>query len=106
MRSKNLSVAVFVQTDWNPSLAYTQEQCDLYGIDTENVPAGVYWNPDDERWEGHYANLPVYDGAGLLLVPKIAVRRRLIPDYEEYYTANDQGKINDYLEDRLKEILM
>jgi len=65
---------------------YTQEQCDLYNIPTENVPAGVYWNPDEERWEGHFAHLPVYDGEGLLLVPKIAVRRKLVPDYEEYYT--------------------
>jgi hypothetical protein len=64
---------------------YTEEQCDLYGVPTENVPAGVFWNPDDQRWESHYANLPVYKDKGLILVPKIAVRRRLVPDYQEFY---------------------
>lgn len=67
---------------------YTQEQCDLYGVETEKVPAGNYWNPTEERWEGHFADLPVYEGEGLLLVPKIAVRRRLVPDYQEYYTRH------------------
>lgn len=67
-------------------VSYTQEQCDLYGIPTEQVPAGVYWNPDDRRWESHYAQLPVYEGQGVILVPKVAVRRRLVPDPNEYYT--------------------
>jgi hypothetical protein len=66
-------------------VTYTQEQCEFYGVPMENVPAGVYWNPDDERWEAHYAPLPVYEGSGVLLVPKIAVRRRLVPDYQEFY---------------------
>jgi hypothetical protein len=65
--------------------AYTLEQCELHDVATENVPAGVYWNPDDERWESHYANLPVYKGKGVILVPKVAVRKRLVPDYEEFY---------------------
>ncbi|MGA2650949.1 MAG: hypothetical protein ABSF28_10515 [Terracidiphilus sp.] len=67
-------------------VAYTQEQCDLYGVATEQVPAGVFWNPDDQRWEAHYAHLPVYEDVGVLLVPKVAVRRQLVPDYEEFYT--------------------
>lgn len=67
-------------------VAYTQEQCELLDLPMENVPAGVFWNPDDERWEAHYENLPTYQGQGLILVPKIAVRRRLVPDNEEFYT--------------------
>jgi hypothetical protein len=66
--------------------AYTEEQCALYGVPTEHVPAGTFWNPEDQRWEAQYANLPVYKEEGLLLVPKVAVRRRLVPDYEEFYT--------------------
>lgn len=60
--------------------AYTKEQCELYGIATELVAAGGLWNPEQQRWEGHYAELPVYENAGVLLVPKVAVRRRLVPD--------------------------
>ena len=67
-------------------VAYTQEQCALLDLPIENVPAGTYWNPEDERWEAHYADLPTYNNEGLILVPKIAVRRRLVADHEEYYT--------------------
>lgn len=67
-------------------VSYTQEQCELHNVPTENVPAGVFWNPDDERWEAQFADLPTYEGAGLILVPKVAVRRRLAPDYQEYYS--------------------
>ncbi len=31
--------------------AYTEEQCALYGVPTEYVPAGTFWNPEDQRWE-------------------------------------------------------
>lgn len=65
--------------------AYTKEQCDLYGITTEVVPAGVFWNPDQQRWESQFADLPVYEDKGLILVPKVAVRRRLVPDSKEFY---------------------
>lgn len=67
-------------------VAYTQEQCELLDLPMENVPAGVYWNPEDERWEAHFAELPTYKGKGLILVPKIAVRRQLVPDHQEFYT--------------------
>jgi hypothetical protein len=65
--------------------AYTKEQCDLYGIPTELVAAGSIWNPEEKRWEGHYAQLPVYEDEGMLLVPKVAVRRYLVPDAKEFY---------------------
>ena len=67
-------------------VAYTQEQCELHEVPTEEVPASVFWNPDEERWEATYAQLPVYKDEGLILVPKAAVRRRLVPDGIEYYT--------------------
>ena len=65
--------------------AYTKDQCDLYDVATENVPAGTFWNPDDKRWESHYAELPTYLDQGVILVPKYAVRRRLAVDYVEFY---------------------
>jgi hypothetical protein len=67
-------------------VAYTQEQCELHDVPTEEVPAKAFWNPDEERWEAIYAQLPVYKDEGLILTPKVAVRRRLIPDGIEYYT--------------------
>lgn len=67
-------------------VAYTQAQCHLLDLPMQNVPAGVYWNPDGERWEAQYADLPTYEDKGLILVPKIAVRRQLIPDGQEFYT--------------------
>lgn len=66
--------------------AYTLEQCELHGVPTENVAAGFFWNPEHERWESHYAQLPVYNGEKIILVPKVGVRRHLLPDANEYYT--------------------
>lgn len=65
--------------------AYTKEQCDLYGIATELAPAGVFWNPEEQRWESQFAHLPIYEDLGVLLVPKVAVRRHLVPDPKEFY---------------------
>jgi hypothetical protein len=49
------------------------------------VTAEGLWNPEQQRWEGHYARLPIYENAGVLLVPKVAVRRCLVPDSREFY---------------------
>jgi hypothetical protein len=67
-------------------VAYTEEQCKLLDIPTEQVNSGLYWNYEGKSWESRYANLPVYRSGRIILVPKIAVRVRLIPDYEEYYS--------------------
>ena len=69
-------------------VAYTQEQCELHNVATEEVPAKVFWNPDEHQWEANYAQLPVYKDEGLILIPKAAVRRRLIPDGQEYYSLH------------------
>jgi hypothetical protein len=66
-------------------VAYTEEQCELLGVPTERINSGLYWNYESKNWEGRYANLPVYKGERIVLVPKLAVRVRLIPDYEEFY---------------------
>jgi hypothetical protein len=67
-------------------VAYTEEQCQLLGIPTQKVNSGLYWNYEESVWESRYANLPVYRGKRIVLVPKLAVRARLIPDYEEFYS--------------------
>jgi len=67
-------------------VAYTEEQCLLLGIPTEKINSGLYWNYESANWESRYANLPVYKDGRIVLVPKVAVRVRLIPDYEEFYS--------------------
>jgi hypothetical protein len=66
-------------------ISYTEEQCSLHGIPTEEVNAGKYWNPEENLWSSRYAKLPVYQDSRIVLVPKAAVRVRLIPDNQEYY---------------------
>ena len=67
-------------------VAYTEEQCKLLGIQTEMVNSGLYWNFEQKAWESRYAELPVYQSQRILLIPKMAVRMRLIPNYEEFYS--------------------
>lgn len=67
-------------------VAYTEEQCRLLSIPTETINSGLYWNYESSNWESRYADLPVYKNKRIVLVPKIAVRMRLIPDHEEFYT--------------------
>jgi hypothetical protein len=64
---------------------YTETQCALFGIPARRVEGGVRWNPDTGWWENRYANLPIYQGRRILLVPKAAVRRRIACDHQEYY---------------------
>jgi hypothetical protein len=66
-------------------VAYTEEQCLLYSIPTERINSGLYWDPEAKVWSSRYADLPVYKDERVVLVPKAAVRVRLVPDYEEFY---------------------
>lgn len=66
-------------------VAYTEEQCQLLDISTQKVNSGLYWNYESTCWESRYAHLPVYKGERIVLVPKVAVRVRLIPDHEEFF---------------------
>lgn len=66
-------------------VAYTEEQCTLLNIPTEKVNSGVYWDAADRTWASRYANLPVYKDQRIILVPKTAVRFRIVPDYADYY---------------------
>lgn len=90
-------------------VAYTEEQCDLLGVPTRRVNSGLYWSHESSNWESRYAKLPIYKRQRIVLVPKAAVRARLIPDYEEFYSdfvleflSAEHLKANDSLVTLLK----
>lgn len=81
----------------NELLLYTEDQCKLFDIPTQNVNSGRYWDRGRKNFATRYANLPVYGGAPIMLVPKTAVRIRLIPDHDKFYSRF----VLDYLEAEL-----
>jgi hypothetical protein len=67
-------------------IKYTQDQCDLHGIQLEgSVASGRIWNIDEGRWMQQYVRLPVVDGQRIILVPKFIARYNMSIDYDEYY---------------------
>lgn len=65
---------------------YTTSQCELHGVPTQLVAVGLRWDSHQHNWtEEQYAQLPVYKGRRLFLVPKAIVRHRMAYDYREYY---------------------
>ncbi|HWY58288.1 MAG TPA: hypothetical protein VNZ03_27735 [Terriglobales bacterium] len=90
-------------------VAYTEEQCRLYNVPTERINSGLYWDYENKRWASRYADLPVYQDRRIVLVPKAAVRARLVPSYEEFYSrfvldflSAEHLKANDSLVTLLK----
>jgi len=67
-------------------VSYTEEQCRLFNVPTERINSDLYWDHERAYWASRYADLPVYRDERVVLVPKAAVRVRLIPDYEEFYS--------------------
>jgi len=68
-----------------PLLEYSKTQCVLNGVPVQRVPGGMCWDPSRGNWRSVYAELPVYGGNRIVLVPKAAVRHDLIIDHQEYY---------------------
>jgi hypothetical protein len=64
---------------------YTQEQCSLHGVPVTNVAVAPSFNPSTLQWESSYANLPVWRGKPIVLVPKAFVRTEPAYDHAEYY---------------------
>lgn len=52
---------------------YTNEQCKLWGIQTEVGETLPYWNPVEREWTTSEENLLIIDGREILLVPKFIV---------------------------------
>lgn len=70
-------------------IEYTQTQCQLWNIQLHGeVASGKMWNPDLQVWWSDYVKLPVINGKKIILVPKYAVRRRLLLDSQDYYNHN------------------
>lgn len=67
-------------------ITYTTEQCQLHSIETQNVNVGKIWEPAAERFESRYVALPICSRGPLILVPKLAVRTRLAPDHDRFYS--------------------
>lgn len=78
-------------------LLYTEEQCSLLGIECEEVNAGKCWNASTGDFASRYAKLPICPSGPIILVPKNAVRTRLVPDRDKFYSRF----ILDYLEAEL-----
>lgn len=69
-----------------PLIRYTQDMCQYYNIPIQHgVDSGPIWNAQNDRWEEALIDLPTTPFGTLLLVPKIAVRHRLVYDAQNYY---------------------
>lgn len=70
-----------------PLIEYTQDMCRYYGIPMKpNIPSGPMWDVRKECWVDSFVELPITPFGKLLLVPKVAVRHRLVYDPQNYYT--------------------
>ena len=64
---------------------YTQEQCELHGIETREVALGPHFSLNARNWVNEYLQLPVADGRPILLVPKAIARFESSYDHQYYY---------------------
>jgi len=74
-------------------VAYTKQQCDLFGIPVAEYASPAGWDNEAKNWVAKYVELPFVDGQPVLLVPKHIVRRRLSLDSQEFYNK----QITDFL---------
>lgn len=74
-------------------VAYTNEQCAMFGIPVTSYNGPALWDVDRLNWVGKKVDLPHIDGHAVLLVPKYIVRRRLSLDSQEFYNK----QITDHL---------
>lgn len=72
---------------------YTQEQCEIFGIETSRYIGPAIWDIDRRNWVAREVQLPYIGGDPVLLVPKYIVRRRLSLDSQEFYNK----QITDFL---------
>jgi len=58
-----------------------------YGIPLKrNVESGPTWNPQSNRWDSTFVDLPIANNSKIILVPKVMVRQELAYRYDSYYT--------------------
>jgi hypothetical protein len=66
-------------------IEYTQAQCNLHGVPVQNVAVAPCFDPDTLRWEAKYADLPVWKGLPIVLVPRAVARYGIAYDHQNYY---------------------
>ena len=67
-------------------IKYTQKQCDLWKIPTENVNLDkMCWNSELEIWEKVSKKLPIHLNKPIVFVPKSFVGKKYIFSYEKLY---------------------
>ena len=64
---------------------FTAEQCRRLHVPMRTVPGNPGWSQEHQFWVNKYAELPVYGGHPIILVPKWAVRRKMTYDHQEYW---------------------
>jgi hypothetical protein len=74
---------------------YTQQQCELHGIETERYSGPPLWDKASKNWVSQIVQLPYIKGDPVLLVPKYIVRRKLSLDSQEFYNK----QLTDFLVD-------
>ncbi|TGU56907.1 MULTISPECIES: hypothetical protein [unclassified Mesorhizobium] len=72
---------------------YTQEQCEVFGIETSPYSGPAVWDIDRRNWVTKRVQLPYIGDDPILLVPKYIVRRKLSLDSQEFYNK----QITDFL---------
>jgi hypothetical protein len=72
---------------------YTQQQCELHGIETERYSGPPLWDKASKNWVSQIVQLPHIKGDPVLLVPKYIVRRKLSLDSQEFYNK----QLTDFL---------
>lgn len=72
---------------------YTQQQCELYGIETERYPGPPFWDVNRKNWVARAVQLPRIGSDPILLVPKYIVRRSLSINSQDFYNR----QITDFL---------
>jgi hypothetical protein len=66
-------------------IRYTQNQCSLHNVPTASVPASPVFDAQSMTWVSDYADLPVWKGEQILLVPKVFVRLDPAYNHQKYY---------------------
>jgi hypothetical protein len=67
-------------------IKYTQEQCDLYGIQMLPTQTKMFWDEDIKEFtQKNEERTLIIDGKKILLVPKKIIRRKLSINYTDFY---------------------
>jgi hypothetical protein len=66
-------------------IKYTQNQCSLHNVPMESVATGPAFDVVSMSWISDYADLPVWKGEQILLIPKVFVRHDPAYNHQKYY---------------------